>query len=816
LSNKIEIAQEELNQGKQNQELPKELFILPTKGVVVYPHLIMPLMITDQHYANLIDEALMGGKILGLVAQKNQEAETPSALDLKRIGTAATILKMLRFPDGSVRFLVQGLSRIRITSFNKTEPFLIAKVEYLDEQLDKSVEQEALVRNVLELLRKMVAIAPYLSDDLQIPALNAEDPSKLADLIAANLNISLDQKQELLETLDVTKRLHKLILHLNKEVEVLELSRKIQSEAAQELGKTQREYLLREQLKAIQRELGETDERTAELEEFKKKIEEAKMPKEALLAAKKELERLNHMNPASAEYTVSRTYLEWLVGLPWSKSTADNLDIKAARKVLDQDHYDLDKVKERILEYLAVRKLKADTKSPILCFVGPPGVGKTSLGMSIARALGRKFQRISLGGMHDEAEIRGHRRTYIGSLPGRILQGIKRAESNNPVIMLDEVDKIGQDFRGDPASALLEVLDPEQNFSFSDHYLEVPFDLSRVMFITTANLLDPIPPVLRDRMEMIELPGYTDLEKLNIAKKYLIPKELENHGLTSEMLTIADDALKVIINDYTREAGLRNLDREIATLCRKVAKKVAGGEAKKVAVAVDNLSEFLGPTRFYQELVERVSKVGVVPGVAWTQAGGEVIFIEATKMPGKKSLTLTGHLGEVMKESAQAALSYIRSTASKWNIPEDFYENYDIHLHVPAGSIPKDGPSAGITMATAIASLLTERPVKPLLAMTGEMTLRGQVLPIGGLKEKTLAAYRSGIRTLILPKQNHKDMEEIPEEIKKKLKFVFLDTVDEVIEAALDSRSAIAASPGRKSIKALLPKEKVLARKKSG
>ena len=816
MSNKIEIAQEELNQGKQNQEFPKELFILPTKGVVVYPHLIMPLMITDQHYANLIDEALMGGKIIGLVAEKNQEAETPSALDLKRVGTAATILKMLRFPDGSVRFLVQGLSRIKITSFNKTEPFLIAKVEYLDDQLDKSVEQEALVRNVLELLRKMVAIAPYLSDDLQVPALNAEDPSKLADLIAANLNISLDQKQELLETLDVTKRLHKLVLHLNKEVEVLELSRKIQSEAAQELGKTQREYLLREQLKAIQRELGETDERTAELEEFKKKIEEAQMPKEALLAAKKELERLNHMNPASAEYTVSRTYLDWLVGLPWNKSTEDNLDIKSARKVLDQDHYDLDKVKERILEYLAVRKLKAYTKSPILCFVGPPGVGKTSLGMSIARALGRKFQRISLGGMHDEAEIRGHRRTYIGSLPGRILQSIKRAESNNPVIMLDEVDKIGQDFRGDPASALLEVLDPEQNFSFSDHYLEVPFDLSRVMFITTANLLDPIPPVLRDRMEMIELPGYTDLEKLNIAKKYLIPKELENHGLTAEMLTIADEALKVIINDYTKEAGLRNLNREIATLCRKVAKKVAAGEARKVAVTVDNLSEFLGPTRFYQELVERVSKVGVVPGVAWTQAGGDVIFIEATKMPGKKSLTLTGHLGEVMKESAQAALSYIRSTASNWNIPEDFYENYDIHLHVPAGSIPKDGPSAGITMATAIASLLTERPVKPLLAMTGEMTLRGQVLPIGGLKEKALAAYRSGIRTLILPKQNHKDMEEIPEEIKKKLKFVFLDTVDEVIEAALENKSVNTASGSRKSIKASLPKEKVLARKKSG
>ena len=786
MNNKIEVAQEEIKPLQQRSQLPAELLILPTKGIVVYPYLIMPLMITDQRYANLIDEALMGGKTIGLVSQKNQEIETPSASDLYRVGTAATILKMLRFPDGSVRFLVQGLSRIELKSFSKTEPFLVARVDYIEERVDKSVELEALVRNVLDLLRKMVAIAPYLSDELQVPALNVEDPSKLADLIAANLNISLQQKQELLENFNVKQRLHKLISHLNKEVEVLELSRKIQSQAAQELGKAQREFLLREQLKAIQKELGEADERTAELEEFRKKIEQAHMPKESLEAAHKELDRLSHMNPASAEYTVSRSYLDWLVTLPWNKSTQDILDIKPARKVLDEDHYDLDKVKERILEYLAVRKLKAETKSPILCFVGPPGVGKTSLGMSIARALGRKFQRISLGGMHDEAEIRGHRRTYIGALPGRILQGIRRAESNNPVFMLDEVDKIGQDFRGDPASALLEVLDPEQNFSFSDHYLEVPFNLSRVMFITTANILDPIPAVLRDRMEVIELPGYTDLEKLNIAKKYLIPKELDNHGLKTEQLVFQDEALKSIINDYTRESGLRNLDREIATVCRKVAKKIASGENRKITVRKEDLDEFLGPLKFYQELVDRVSKIGVVPGVAWTQTGGEILFIEATKMPGKKSLTLTGHLGEVMKESAQIALSYVRSSASKWDIPPDFFEKYDIHLHVPAGSIPKDGPSAGITMATAITSLLTERPVKPLLAMTGEMTLRGQVLPIGGLKEKTLAAYRAGIKTLILPKQNQKDMEEIPEEIKKRISFVFLDTVDEVLELALD------------------------------
>jgi ATP-dependent Lon protease len=813
LNNKIEIAQEDIKPLEKKGQLPQELFILPTKGIVVYPYLIMPLMISDQRYANLIDEALMGGKTIGLVAQKNIEIETPTADDIYRVGTAATILKMLRFPDGSVRFLVQGLSRIEIKSYTRTEPFLIAKVDYVEEKPDKSVELEALVRNILELLRKMVAIAPYLSDELQVPALNVEDPSKLADLVAANLNISVQQKQEVLETFNVRQRLHKLVLHLNKEVEVLELSRKIQSEAAQELGKAQREFLLREQLKAIQKELGESDERTAELEEFKKKIQEAKMPKEAFEAAHKELDRLGHMNPASAEYTVSRSYLDWLVNLPWSKATQDTLDIKSARKVLDEDHYDLDKVKERILEYLAVRKLKADTKSPILCFVGPPGVGKTSLGMSIARALGRKFQRISLGGMHDEAEIRGHRRTYIGALPGRILQGIRRAGSNNPVFMLDEVDKIGQDFRGDPASALLEVLDPEQNFSFSDHYLEVPFDLRKVMFITTANILDPIPPVLRDRMEMIELPGYTDLEKLNIAKKYLIPKELENHGLKADQLIIQDDALKAIINDYTRESGLRNLGREIATICRKVAKKIAGAEAKKVTIKKNDLAEYLGPARFYQELVDRVSKVGVVPGVAWTQTGGEILFIEATKMPGKKSLTLTGHLGEVMKESAQIALSYVRSTASKWGIPENFFENYDIHLHVPAGSIPKDGPSAGVTMATAITSLLTGRPVKPLVAMTGEMTLRGQVLPIGGLKEKTLAAYRAGIRTLILPKQNQKDMEEIPEEIKKKIDFVFLDTVDEVLELALDkAKKNNQSKPAHPS--ELSPKREKLAAKR--
>jgi ATP-dependent Lon protease len=782
------LVKEEIKIADEIKKISEELSILPLKGTVVFPSLIIPLVITDQRYAKLIDDTLMGGKVIGLFAQKDPEMENPGPNDIHKIGTAGTILKMLRFPDGSARFLIQGLTRIRVKRFIKEDPFLTARVEPLEDVIEESVEMEALNRTILDLLKKVVNLAPYLPDDLQISALNTEDPGKLSDLISSNLNITLAQKQDLLETVEVKDRLKKLTLYLNKEVEVLELSRKIQSQAATEMGKMQRDYILREQLKAIQKELGESDERTQEVEEFKKKIEAAKMPQEARESALKELDRLSKMNPAAAEYTVSRTYLDWLVNLPWSTGTQDNLDIKEAKRVLDEDHYDLEKVKERILEYLAVRKLKSDLKGPILCFVGPPGVGKTSLGMSIARALGRKFNRISLGGMHDEAEIRGHRRTYIGSLPGRVIQGIRRTGSNNPVFMLDEVDKIGQDFRGDPAAALLEVLDPEQNYTFSDHYLEVPFDLSKVMFITTANILDPIPAVLRDRMEVLELPGYTDLEKLQIAKKYLIPKELDNHGLKEENLVFQDQALKKIINDYTKESGLRNLDREIATICRKVAKKIASDEVKRVEITSDNLHEYLGAPKFFQEVLERTSQIGVVPGLAWTSTGGEILFVEATKMRGKKSLTLTGHLGEVMKESAQTALSYVRSSSHRWGIPEDFFEKFDIHVHVPAGSIPKDGPSAGITMATAIASLLSERPVKPYLAMSGEITLRGQVLPIGGLKEKTLAAYRAGIKTVILSKHNEKDLEEVPEEIKKKIKFVFVETVDEVLGIALDKK----------------------------
>jgi ATP-dependent Lon protease len=674
---------------------------------------------------------------------------------------------------------------VKIRKYTDQEPYLKARVDLIDEVTAESVESEALVRNILEQLRKVVQLAPYLPDDLQVSAMNTEDPSKLADLIASNLNLSTNQKQEILEIANVNDRLKRLTSLIAKEIEVLEMSKKIQSEAASEMGKSQREYILREQLKAIQKELGETDDRTVELEDFRKKIDEAKMPAEAKEVADKELDRLSKMNPSAAEYTVSRTYLDWLVSLPWSISTQDVLDIKQAEKVLNEDHYDLEKVKERILEYLAVRKLKSQLKGPILCFLGPPGVGKTSLGRSIARAMGRKFHRISLGGVRDEAEIRGHRRTYIGALPGRIIQGLRKAGSNNPIFMLDEVDKIGQDFRGDPSSALLEVLDPEQNFSFSDHYLDVVFDLSSVMFITTANMAETIPPVLLDRMEVIQLSGYTDMEKLSIAKKYLVPRNLSDHGLSSDHLTYTDSAIKKVINDYTRESGLRNLNRELGTICRKVARKVAAGEISEIRIDPAKVRELLGPERFYQEVAERTNHVGVVPALAWTSAGGEILFVEATKMPGKRGLTLTGQLGDVMKESVRAALSYLQSHQEQLGIPNSEFEEHDFHIHVPAGATPKDGPSAGITMCTALASVLINRPVESGLAMTGEITLRGDVLPIGGIKQKALAAYRAGIRKVIIPKRNFADISEVPEEVKSKVEFIPVERVSEVLWHAL-------------------------------
>jgi ATP-dependent Lon protease len=764
------------------------LAVLPIKSAVVYPSLVMPLMISEARYAKLIDDSLMAGEPIVLVTQKDADQDFPGPEGLYTVGTIGAILKMLRFPDSSVRFLVQGLARAQIKEYTESEPYLKAKVTPIDEVITPSVEMEALVRNILEQLKHVVQLAPYLPDDLQVSAMNTEDPSKLADLIASNLNLSTTQKQEILEIFDVAERLRKLTTLISKEIEVLEMSRKIQSEAASEMGKSQREYILREQLKAIQRELGETDERTVELEDFRRKIEAAKMPAEAKEAADKELDRLSKMNPSAAEYTVSRTYLDWLVSVPWAISTQDLIDIKQAEKILDEDHYDLEKVKERILEYLAVRKLKNQLKGPILCFLGPPGVGKTSLGKSIARAMGRKFQRLSLGGVRDEAEIRGHRRTYIGALPGRVIQGLRKAGSNNPVFILDEVDKMGQDFRGDPASALLEVLDPEQNNSFSDHYLDVAFDLSSVLFITTANLIETIPPVLLDRMEVIQLTGYTDMEKLAISKKYLIPRNLGDHGLSPEHLKFTDPAVQKVINDYTRESGLRNLNREIGNICRKVARKVASGEASDIKVDSSKVREFLGPERFYQEVAERTSHVGVVPALAWTSAGGEILFVEATKMPGKKGLILTGQLGDVMKESVKAALSYLQSHQEQLGIPNSAFENYDFHIHVPAGATPKDGPSAGITMCTALASVLTNKAVTPELAMTGEITLRGDVLPIGGIKQKALAAYRAGIKKIIMPKRNVSDLEEVPKEIKDKVEFIPVERVSEVLWYALGIR----------------------------
>ncbi len=756
--------------------------ILPLRGMVVFPYLIMPLMITDQRQAKLIDDALMAGKTIGLYTQRENQGETNNPQDLYRVGTAATVLKMLRFPDGSVRFLVQGLHRITIKNVVETEPFISAEIEIHDEKDTTSVKIEALKRNVLDLLKKVVDLAPNIPDEIYITSMNQESPSKLADYVASNLNLNIANKQEMLETFNVQERLEKLVQHLNKEVGVLELSQKIQSEAANEMGRMQRDYILREQLKAIRKELGEEDDRSNEIEEFRTKIKDNGLPKLAKEAAEKELDRLAKMNPSAAEYIVSRTYLDWLTTLPWQRSSEEALDITKAEKILNEDHFGLEKVKDRILEFLAVQKLKSELKGPILCFVGPPGVGKTSLGRSIARSMGRKFQRIALGGMHDEAEIRGHRRTYIGSMPGRIVQAIRRCDTNNPVIMLDEIDKIGKDFRGDPASALLEVLDPEQNNSFSDHYLDVPFDLSKVMFITTANILDTIPSVLLDRMEVIRIPGYTDREKLAIAKRYLVPREIDNHGLKKTDIQVADDAILKVIRDYTRESGLRNLDRELATVCRKVAKKVATGRKTKTTIKATDVPEYLGPEKFVSDRIPREGEVGVVPGLAYTSVGGDILNIEVTRMAGKGQLTLTGSLGDVMKESVQTALSCVRSSAGELGIDPAVFDKTDLHVHVPSGAVPKDGPSAGITIATALVSLLTSRPIRPRVSMTGEITLRGVVLPIGGLKEKCLAALRYGFREIIIPRDNEKDIIDLPQEVKSHIKFHSVERVEQVFK----------------------------------
>jgi len=768
----------------RGKEIPNEVPILPLRDTVIYPFMVTPLVVARPKSVQLINDVVVGNRILGLVAQKKAEIEDPRPEDIYTYGTVATVLKMLKFPDGSLRVLVQGLRRIQVLRYTQTEPYFKALIRPLDDVVEPSTELDALANTVSSLFQRVVNMSPHLPDELAVAAMNTPDPGRLADLVASNLTLPTEEKQALLEELNVKTRLERLVVQLNRVVEVLEMSSKIQDQVQSELSKSQREYFLREQLKAIQKELGIEDERTAEIKELREKIKEARMPEEAEKEALRELDRLAKMPPGAAEYTVARTYLDWLISLPWSVSTDDNLDIKRAQRILDEDHYDLERVKERILEFLAVRKLKQDQKGPILCFVGPPGVGKTSLGRSIARALGRKFVRVSLGGVRDEAEIRGHRRTYVGALPGRIIRGLRTAGSNNPVFMLDEVDKLGADFRGDPSSALLEVLDPEQNNTFVDHYLDVPFDLSRVMFICTANIVDTIPPALRDRMEILELPGYTEEEKIIIAFKYLIPRQLREHGLTKDRLRFQKRAVRRVIREYTREAGLRNLEREIANICRKVAKKIALEGPTSEVITAAKVPEYLGPPKFFSEVAERTAEPGVATGLAWTPAGGDILFVECTRMPGSKQLILTGQLGEVMRESAQAALSWVRSRAHKLRIDERFMENNDIHIHVPAGAIPKDGPSAGVTIVTALVSLLSGKPVRPDLAMTGEITLRGRVLPVGGIKEKVLAAHRAGIRTVILPARNKKDLEEVPKEILEDLEFHFVENLDQVLRVA--------------------------------
>ncbi|MCH7753591.1 endopeptidase La [candidate division KSB1 bacterium] len=768
-----------------NFEIPQVLPILPLRNTVVFPQQIIPISVGREKSIKLIEEALSDNKLITLVAQRDGKVEDPRPEDLFRWGTVTSVMKVFKMPDGTQSVMVQGLSRAQVLDYTQVDPFFKALVQPQPEKKVEGVSIEALIGNIRSLFEQIVGRASYLTPEHVILIANTEDPGRLADVIIWNLTISTAEKQSVLELIDIKDRLEKLNYILTKELQILELGSKIQTEVQGEINKTQREYYLREQLKAIQKELGEEDERTVEINELRKKIKDAKMPKETTEVAEKELDRLSKMPPAAAEYTVSRTYLDWLIELPWEKGTKDNLDVKKAQKILDEDHYDLEKVKKRILEYLAVRKLKKDMKGPILCFVGPPGVGKTSLGKSIARALGRKFMRISLGGVHDEAEIRGHRRTYIGALPGRIIQGLKKVGSKNPVFMLDEIDKIGMDFRGDPSSALLEVLDPEQNNSFSDHYLEVPFDLSQVMFITTANLADPILPALKDRMEMLELPGYTEEEKLKIAHKYLIPKQLKAHGLTKSHIEFKEEATAEIIKSYTREAGVRNLEREIAAVCRGVAKEVVEGNTESKAIKKDSVSSYLGSIKFFSEVAERTSRAGVATGLAWTPFGGDILFVEATKMKGKGDLILTGSLGDIMKESARAALSYIRSKASELKIADDIFSKYDIHIHVPAGAIPKDGPSAGVTLLTCLVSLLTNKLVSNDLAMTGEITLRGSVLPVGGIKEKILAAHRAGIKRVLLPEKNRKDFDDIPEAVRKQIELCFVSEIDQVLKLGI-------------------------------
>lgn len=770
--------------------IPEILPLLPVRDIVIFPYMVIPLFVSRERSIKSIEEAISKDRLIFLVAQKKAGEEDPSPKDLYRVGTVAVIMKMLRLPDGKVKILIQGLSKASIKETLHTKPYFLVKVENIKDPFitEITLETEALIRNVKEQLERIVSYGKLLSPDLMFILEGVDDPGRLADLVASNIELSVEKAQEILEILDPIERLKALNELLGKEVQVLTMQAKIQSRARDEMTKSQKEYFLREQLRAIRSELGEVDERTKELKELRQKIKRAKMPKEVEKEARRELERLEQMHPDAAEAVMVRTYIDWLIDLPWSKSTIDNLDIQKAKRVLDEDHYNLEKVKERILEYLSVHKLRRGVKGPILCFIGPPGVGKTSLGRSIARALGRKFVRISLGGIRDEAEIRGHRRTYVGAMPGRIIQSIKQAGSNNPVLMMDEVDKIGVDFRGDPSSALLEVLDPEQNHAFSDHYLNLPFDLSRVMFITTGNLTDPIPSALRDRMEMIYLPGYTEKEKMEIARKFLLPRQMEENGISPKILKISDKALLQIISQYTQEAGLRNLERQLASICRKVARRLAEGSRKKIHIDTRNLHQFLGPPLYPPDEELKRNEVGLAVGLAWTETGGDVLHVEAATTPGKGSLILTGHLGEVMKESAQAALTYARAKQKAYRIKSLNLNHKDIHIHVPSGAIPKDGPSAGITIAVALVSVLTGIPVRKDVAMTGEITLRGRVLPVGGLKEKALAAHRNHIQQVIIPYQNKKDLSEIPKYIRNKINFIPVKHMDEVLEIALSRK----------------------------
>jgi len=773
--------------GSDGQEgsLPSLMPILPLSDLVIFPFMIAPLLVTARSSVQLIDEVVPGDRLLVLVLQKNPDTEDPLFKDLYEYGCATRVLKMLRFPDESVRVLVQGIKRIKILQHETSTPFIRARVAPVEDHVEKGIEVEALVRNATKHFQQIITLSPNLPDELKVALLNMDDASKLADLIAANLSIPLPEKQKLLEMPSAKKRLTQLLGFLQKELDVLQLGTEIQNRVSSAVSKSQREYFLREQLRQIQKELGESESANPESKELREKIDQAKMPEDIQKVALKELDRLVAIPNASAEYTVVRTYLDWLIAMPWSRGTEDQLDIPRARKILDNDHYGLQKVKERILEHLAILKLKPDKKGSILCFVGPPGVGKTSLGMSIARALGRKFARMSLGGVRDEAEIRGHRRTYIGALPGRIIQGLRKAESNNPVFMLDEIDKVGADFRGDPSSALLEVLDPAQNFSFSDHYLELPFDLSRVLFITTANWLETVPLALRDRMEVLELPGYTNEEKLHIATSYLVPRQRSEHGLKPAQIQIPAPTLRKLIDSYTHEAGVRNLDREIASICRKVGRQIVEGKRHPARTQPADLHKLLGPPKFFSDVAERAAEPGIAIGLAWTPVGGEILFIEATRMKGKNNLILTGSLGDVMQESAQAALSYVKTHARSLKIHQEDFEKSDIHIHIPSGATPKDGPSAGVAIAVVIASLFTKRKVRPYLAMTGEISLRGKVLAVGGIKEKMLAAARSGIRTVLIPEKNKRDLEEVPREIRRKLKFVPIKTVADAFQLAL-------------------------------